>query len=52
LRSAPRAAELTGIDPGAVSVLLDALMAEEWVVYAKPCLAQTESLTGRRRRAL
>jgi hypothetical protein len=38
LRSAAKAGELTGIDPGAVSALLDALMGEEWVVFAKPCL--------------
>jgi len=46
LRSAAKAGELTGIDPGAVSALLDALMAEEWVVFAKPCLAHTESVIG------
>jgi len=46
LRSAAKAGELTGIDPGAVSALLDALMGEEWVVFAKPCLAHTESVIG------
>jgi len=38
LRSAAKAGELTGLDPGAVSALLDALTGEEWVVFAKPCL--------------
>jgi len=37
LRSAAKAGELAGIDPGAISALLDALMGEEWVVFAKPC---------------
>jgi len=46
LRSAAQAGELTGLDPGAVSTLLDALMAEEWVVFAKPCRAHTESVIG------
>jgi len=46
LRSAAQAGELTGIDPGAVSALLDALMAEEWVVFAEPCLEHTASLIG------
>jgi len=46
LRSAAKAGELTGIDPGAVSALLDALIAEEWVVFAKPCLEHTESVIG------
>ena len=46
LRSAAKAGELTGIDPGAVSALLDALMGEEWVVFAKPCLEHTASLIG------
>jgi hypothetical protein len=46
LRSAAKAGELTGIDPGVVSALLNALMAEEWVVYAKPFLELTESVTG------
>jgi len=46
LRSAAQAGELTGIDPGAVSALLDALMGEQWVVFATPCLEHTESLIG------
>jgi len=46
LRSAAKAGEFSGIDPGAVSALLDALMAEEWVVFANPCLAHTESVIG------
>jgi len=46
LRNAAKAGELTGIEPGAVSALLDALMAEEWVVVAKSCLAHTESVIG------
>jgi len=46
LRSAAKAGELTGIDPGTVSALLDALMGEEWVVFAKPCLAHNASLIG------
>jgi len=46
LRSAAKAGELAGIDPGAVSALLDALMGEEWVVFAKPCLDHTASLIG------
>jgi len=46
LRIAAKAGELTGIDPGAVLALLDALMAEQWVVYAKPCLEHTESVIG------
>jgi len=46
LRNAAKAGELTGLDPGPVSALLDALMAEQWVVFAKPCLAHTESVIG------
>jgi len=46
LRNAAKAGELTGLDPGVVSALLDALMAKEWVVFAKPCRAHTESLIG------
>jgi len=46
LRSAAQDGKLTGIDPGAVSALLDALMAEEWVVFAKPRLEHTASLIG------
>jgi len=46
LRHAADAGELAGIDPVEVSALLDALTAEDWVVYAKPCLAHTESLIG------
>jgi len=46
LRSAANAGELTGTDPGAVSALLDALMAVESVVYAKPSLEHTESVIG------
>jgi len=38
LRNAAKAGELAGIDPVEVSALLDARMAEDWVVYAKPCL--------------
>jgi hypothetical protein len=39
-----RMGKLTGIDPGEIAPLLDALMAEDWVVYAKPCLDYTESV--------
>jgi len=46
LRSAAKTGELTGLDAGAVSALLDALMGEEWVVFAKPCLEHTASLIG------
>jgi len=46
LRSAAKTGELTGIDPGAVSALLDALMGEDWVVFGKPCLEHTKSLIG------
>ncbi len=44
LRSAAKAGELAGIDSGEVWALLDALMGEDWVVYAKPCLEHTESV--------
>jgi hypothetical protein len=30
--------------PQAVDRVLDALMAKEWVVYSKPCLAKTETV--------
>jgi len=46
LRRAIQANEFAGIDPGEVSRIRDALMAEEWVVYAKPCLQYTESVIG------
>jgi len=39
LRNAAKAGELADLGPVEVSALLDALMAEDWVVYAKPCLA-------------
>jgi len=46
LRSAAQAGELTGIDPGAVSAVLDTRMAEDWAVYAKPSVQYTESVIG------
>jgi len=48
LVSALRGGELSPIDASEVSRMLDALMAEEWAVYAKPCLAHTESVIGYR----
>jgi hypothetical protein len=45
LRSAYRAGELARLSgPQAVDRVLDALMAKEWVVYSKPCLAKTETV--------
>jgi len=44
LRNAAKAGDLAGIGPVEVSALLDDLMAEDWVVYAKPCLEHTESV--------
>jgi len=46
VRKAAGACELTGIDPAEVSRMLDALMDEQWMVYAKPCLEYTESVIG------
>jgi len=31
-------------DPAQVDAMLDALMATEWVVYSKPCIARTETV--------
>jgi len=46
LLSAAKAGELTSLNPGAISALLDALMADDWVVYAMPCVEYTESVIG------
>lgn len=42
LRARANAGELQRLSPGEVDAMLDALMAREWVVYAKPCLGHTE----------
>jgi hypothetical protein len=44
LRAAANNRELTRIDPAGVKPMLDALMSEDWVVYAKPCLEHTDSV--------
>jgi hypothetical protein len=44
LRRRQRAGELERLDPEAVDGMLDALMATDWVVYAKSCLGHTESV--------
>jgi len=46
LREAAEQGELRKIDPGEISPMLDALMSEAWVVYAKPCLAHTDSVVA------
>jgi len=46
LRRRQRAGELERLDPEAVDGMLDALMATDWVVYAKSCLGHTESVVA------
>jgi len=46
LREAAKQGELRKSDPGEISPLLDALMNEDWVVYAKPCLEHTDSVVA------
>jgi hypothetical protein len=47
LRARYQHGELSRIeDPKPVDTLLDALMAQEWVVYSKPCLAHTEAVVA------
>jgi hypothetical protein len=47
LRNAANDGKLAGLDPVEVSAVLEALMAEHWVVSAKPCLAHTGLLANR-----
>jgi hypothetical protein len=45
LRQAVKDGRLKRIeDPAQVDAMLDALMAAEWVVYSKPCIARTETV--------
>ena len=47
LRKRSGAGAFSGLSTGAeVDARLDALMATEWVVYAKPCLGHTEAVLG------
>jgi hypothetical protein len=44
LRRRAQAGELARVTPSEVDAMLDALIASEWVVYAKPCLNHTASV--------
>jgi len=44
LRDAADAGELSGIGAVELTKMLDALMGEDWVVYAKPCLEHSDSV--------
>jgi hypothetical protein len=46
LRRRAEAGELARTEPAAVDAMLDALMATEWVVYAKPCPGHAEQVVG------
>jgi len=46
LRHAAKLGELREIASGEVSAVLDMLLAEDWVVYAKPCVEYIESVIG------
>jgi len=47
LRRRAAAGTLTQVaNPGDVDRMLDALMATQWVVYAKPCLGHTDAVLG------
>jgi hypothetical protein len=46
LRQAQQAGRLKRVKPEMVDPTLDALMCQDWVVYSKPCLAQTEQIIG------
>jgi hypothetical protein len=44
LRTAAQSGQLERINPGEVDAILDTLMAQDWVVYAKHCLHHTDSV--------
>ena len=44
LRQRATAGELQRLAPAEVDAMLDALMAHDWVVYAKPCLGHTQGV--------
>ena len=46
LRQRVKEGELSGLSATSIDTMLDALMAEEWVVFAKPCLGRADTVVA------